>query len=1081
MVKHASAKDFLREIKKTISRFISIILLLILSVSFFSGLRVTKPDMQMTADAYMDTHHMYDVKVLSTLGLTGGDIDAINKLGGGIKAVGFYEFDAIATALKQDIVISVLTINDTGVNSPELLSGRLPVQTNECAVEERFLTTMDLKIGDTFDIKEVAASFDSALEGRTFKIVGMVRSPAYITKLQRGSSTLGSGTISAYIMIPSQAVHLDYFTEADITIAGALQQTAYTDTYKDTVRTVTDQLEELEKTQAPIRYDEVSAKAGSDLLKAKSEFNEKKAEFEDSKKQLSDAKAEVADGWAKLNAEKAKAGKELKKAWDKLEKSNQDIISGTKDLNEAQKTLDSQKAAGEAQLSAALDGLNNKQSQLDSAYTAYNDARVQLEQQLKDWNALPDSQKLTMPEKGAALDAAQKQLDAQKQQLDTQQAALNAGLNDLNNQKTTLGKQLADAQQKIDTGLVSLKTGRQQLEAGRREYDRQKAEADKKFADAEAALKEAESEITDNEAKIIDGQAKLDQGAADIKDAETKIADIQANKWYVEDRSGNIGYNNFGQDADRMGALGNIFPMIFFAVAALVCLTTMTRMVDEKRTEIGTYKALGHSSLTTAGKFIYYSLFATAIGLTGGILAGSFFFPRFIFKAYSIMYNLPPIITPLNLGIILTAAAIALVCTVGATIFACFNTLREMPASLLRPKAPEPGKRVLLEYITPVWKRMSFFAKVSTRNIFRYKKRLIMTLLGIAGCTALIVTGFGLRDSIIDITEKQFGEIMKYDLQVALSDNASKEPISTVLNNNTGVSDFMYEQSVAADMSTHTGTLSGHVIIPEKQDEINGFIRMAHRIDEKTVTLTDDGAVITEKMAELLGLKVGDTFTLDADGKYTVKVSDIVENYVNHFVYMTPTYYKTVFGKDTEANQVLVKLADEQPGTADAVSADLLKLSDVSYVSNFSTIAKSFKDSMNSVNYVVLIILVSAALLALVVLYNLTNINITERNRELATIKVLGFYDREVSWYIFRENTILTVAGVLIGLLGGKFLHSWLVRTVELDFVMFGRQAKPMSYVFAALLTFLFAVLVNIIGHGHMKRINMVESLKTNE
>lgn len=1081
MVRYAAIKDLLREIKKTRSRFISIILLLILSVSFFAGLRVTKPDMQLTADMYMDAHDMYDAKVLSTLGLTDDDIAAINKLDGVAQTVGGYQFDAVAAALKQDIVISIQTLNDSGMNAPEVLSGRLPEESNECVAEAPFLTLMGLNIGDTFDIKEVPAAFDTALVDRTFKIVGVVRSPAYISKVQRGSSTLGSGSVSAYIMIPSGAVSLEYFTEVDITVTDALKETAYTDTYKDTVQIIFDRLKELEKTQALIRYDAVVSKANDELQESKVQLNDKKSTLEDSLRQLNEAKVELIDGRATLINEQAKAEIELKKAWDKLEKSSRDIQNGFKDLDASQAALDSQKAASEEQLIAGQTDLNNKQAAFNDAYGIYSDARAQFDQQLVYWNALPESVKQTMPGKVAEFAASREQLDAQKQQLDTQQAALHSGFADLDNQRAAFAIQMAAAQQKIDAGRITLKESQQQVANGYQEYNRQKADADKKLADAETELNAAEEKITDSEAKIKDGQEKLAQGEADISDAERKIADIQECKWYVEDRSSNIGYNSYGQDADRMGALGNVFPMIFFAVAALVCLTTMTRMVDEKRAEIGTYKALGHSRLTTAGKFIYYSLFATGIGVAGGLLSGSFLFPQFIFMAYSIMYDLPPLETPLHLGVGIVSTTVALLCTVGATIFASFNTLRETPASLLRPKAPEPGKRVLLEYITPLWRRMSFFSKVSARNIFRYKKRLIMTLLGIAGCTALIITGFGLRDSITDITNIQFDKILKYNLQVYLSENASEEKLREALINNAGVLDSILTQSVSADFETKSGTQAGHVIVPGQPDKIGDFIQLAHRSDGKEVALTDDGVVVTEKLAELLDLHIGDTLTVDADGKFPVKVAGIAENYVYHYVYMTPAYYKTIFGKESAVNQVLVKLKNDTEESANAVSAELLRLSDVGYLSYFSNIAKNFKESMNSVNYVVIIILVSAGLLALVVLYNLTNINITERSRELATIKVLGFYDREVSWYIFRENTILTVIGVVLGLIGGKFLHGWLVRTVELSFVMFGRSARPLSYVFAALLTFIFAVIVNIIGHRHMKRINMVESLKTNE
>jgi putative ABC transport system permease protein len=1081
MVKTASVKDFLREIKKTFSRFLSIILLLILSVGFFSGLRVTKPDMQQTADSYMDKYDMYDLRVISTLGLTDSDIEAMSQLPGVSKAAGLRQFDAVAASSKQDIVISISTLNASGMNSAELLTGRLPQTPGECAAETRLLEMMGLNVGDDFTIKELPPSFQDALQNKTLKIVGTVRTPVYMSKVQRGSSTLGSGSVAAYVIVPEGAVSLDYYTEADLTVGAAFDETAFTDAYKNAVTPVSDSLKALGDTRAPVRTDEIVSKATAELNDAKAELNDKKAELSDAEQQLEDGRRGLADGQKKLDEEKATADRELAAALDKLESAKADIASGSESLRTRQAELDAQKTTGENQLQSALNDLNGKQSALDEAFAAYSTARTALDAQLLTWNALPVDVRQTMPDKAKELEEAQQQLDAQKQALDAQHAALTAGLNELAAQKTALEQQLADAQAQLDAGAKSLQEARAQYDAGLEEYERQKTDADKQLADAQAQLDDAAREIADSAAKLAEGMEKIAQGEADVKDAEAKIADIKPCQWYVEDRSANLGYDSFRQDADRMGALGNVFPILFFAVAVLVCLTTMTRMVDEKRSEIGAYKALGHSRMTTAGKFVYYSLVAAVLGVTGGLAFGTLLFPQFIFKAYSIMYSLPPLQTPVQLGVCAISAAVALLCTVGATVAASVASLRETPASLLLPKAPEPGKRVLLEYITPLWNRMSFFAKVSARNIFRYKKRLFMTLFGIAGCTALIVTGFGLRDSILNIADKQFGELFKYDLQVVMTEQPPLEDIASTLRNDANVADYLFEESTTADAVNSSGIQSVHVVVPEDAATLTGFITLRHRSDWSAVRLPDDGAVITEKFAQLLDLTIGDTFIIDSDGRHTVEVADITENYVYHYVYMSPDYYRRVFGRDMSPNQLLIQLRDASVDSADTVSATLLKESGVAYVAHFKSIAKSFRDSMNSVNAVVVIILVSAGLLALVVLYNLTNINITERARELATIKVLGFYDREVSWYIFRENTILTVIGVLVGLLGGKLLHGWLVKTIELSFVMFGREAKPLSYVFAALLTAAFAVAVNIIGHRHMKRINMVESLKTNE
>jgi putative ABC transport system permease protein len=1084
MVKSAYVKDFTREIKKTFSRFLSITLLLMLAVGFFSGLRVTKPDMQLTADKYMDMHGMYDIKVLSTLGLTKEDVTAVSLLNGVDKAVGLYQFDVITEAADKDIVVTVQCMSDTGINTPELLSGRMPEAENECVAEERLLTVTGLGLGDTLVMKETSEGFTEALKYKEFTIVGTVRSPLFMTRFQRGTSVLGSGEVEAYLMIPDDAVDLEYYTEIDVAVTKAIELTAFTQEYDEAVQAVSEQLEALEITRAPIRYNEVRSEAEQELNDAKTELDDKKAELLDAKTELEEGKTALLDGRKELADAKETADRKLAEAHGKLEDAAQEIDDGYQELRLSEEELAERESAGREQLEAGFSDLERKKTQLNEAWDEYQTNRAAFDQQLTEWEALPESVRKTMPEKAAEIEAAKSRLDAAEQELQTQQAALDTGFYEANAQKAEFENGIADAKKQIEEGYQALAEAEEELAAGWKNYNREKERAEQDIREAEQKLTDVEAEIADGEAEIIDAEAKISEAEEELKRAEADIADIPEGEWFVTDRSMNEGYNSFSQDADRMGALGNVFPAIFFAVAALVCLTTMTRMVDEKRIEIGTYKALGHRKLTTTGKFLFYSLFAAVLGTVGGLLLGMAFLPRFIFKAYSILYDTPPLQTPLRWGTGLISAAAAMICTVGATMFACINTLREMPASLLRPRAPVPGKRVFMEYITPLWKRMSFFAKVSARNIFRYKKRLIMTIIGIAGCTALIVTGFGLRDSIIDITDLQFKELFRYDLLVYLQEEAEEgqlEELRSVLGNHESVSGYVPVGSVSADFKGIGGIESGYVMIPEKPAELDAFITLRHRIDKTPVTLPEEGAVITEKLAERLGLQIGDTLTIDTEGVYTVKVADIVENYVFHYVYMSPSYYKQVFGTAAEINQILVACSDSAPETANAVSSALLKLGAVSYVSYFKSIADSFKDSMNSINYVVWIILLSAALLALIVLYNLANINITERKRELATIKVLGFYNMEVSRYIFRENTILTIIGTVLGLIAGRFLHAWLVRSVELNFVMFAREARPLSYAAAALLTFVFAVAVNIIGHRHIKRINMVESLKTNE
>ena len=1042
MVRKVTVRDFFREIRKTKSRFVSVALLAVLAVAFFSGLRSTKPDMLLTADRYFDDSSMYDIEILSTLGITDADVEAVSERDGVLSAEGTYQMDAIVSGQDEDLVIRIMTDSQSGMNQTELLSGRMVEAPDECVVEERLLELTGLSVGDRFPIEKLQEGFEDALQADALTIVGVVRTPLYLNKILRENSTMGSGNVSSFIVVMKSAVQMDAYTGMYVLVDDAPAVQTYSDAYDDIVAPVMDDLEFLAAEREEIRTDEIVGDAEVIL-------NEHKEGLRRAKDDLADAQ-EAADA-------------ELGEAAAELEKARQEIADGYDALQASEDRLEQEKTDGYAQIMSALGELDSAQAELDRAYGAYEDSYTRYEERLAAWNALTDEEKQAMPELAAELEATGAELEATKAQLDQQQAALDAGYEEADGKLAALESETAAAEREIDAGYAQLEEAEAELKDGEAEYEQAKQEAEAKIADAEAEIAKAEAEIAD---------------------AEAEIAAVRPAEWYVLGRDSNAGYADYREDADRIGALANIFPIIFFLVAILVSLTTMTRMVEEKRMEIGTLKALGYGKTTTTGKFVGYSAAATVTGALIGAAIGMRLMPWFIFQAYSIMYNLPDLETPVQVDTILLAAGAALVCTVGATVGACTATLRETPASLLRPKAPKAGKRVFLERVRPVWKRMSFFGKVSVRNLFRYKKRFIMTIVGIAGCTALIVTGFGLRDSIRDITSMQFDQIETFDLRAYLNHDATKDEKNALLEaleNDPLIRDYLYIDSEAVDFKSDTASQGGYLIVPEDPGRLEDFISLRHRTDDAGIRLPDDGVVMTEKLAELLNLHVGDTFTIDSDGTVSARVADITENYIHHYIYMTPVYYEKVFGNSWDANVVLLDGADDTQQTSDAVSASLLNLNAVSYVPDFSVLISKIEQSMDSVDNVVLIILGGAALLAFVVLYNLMNINITERTRELATIKVLGFYDLEVSHYIVRENTTLTVIGIAFGLVGGKFMHQWLVRTVEIDMAMFVREVRPASYVLAAALTLLFAVMVHLIGHYQMRKISMVASLKTNE
>ena len=535
-----------------------------------------------------------------------------------------------------------------------------------------------------------------------------------------------------------------------------------------------------------------------------------------------------------------------------------------------------------------------------------------------------------------------------------------------------------------------------------------------------------------------------------------------------------------------MSNLANVFPVIFFLVAALACLTTMTRMVEEQRTQIGSLKAMGFSRLAISRKYIGYAFSASLVGGVLGLLLGCTLIPLVIANAFNIMYAIPALEFKPQVGLYVGAVAAAVACTTGAALWACLSTLIDTPANLMRPRAPKAGRRVLLERVGVIWRRLTFTWKVTMRNLFRYQRRFWMTVIGIGGCTALIVTGFGLHESIFSILDQQFDHVFLYDAELGLDKKArayEREEVEQYLADSPWLEDYLPASQTMLDVSGAGPAQGAYLFAVSDLGRFNQFIRLGHRTDDEPVTLPDDGVVITEKLSELLEVSIGDTVTLDDDGRRVeARVADIVENYVAHYVYVSEGGYQALFGEGPEENTMLLRYTEgageEQ---SDAVSNHLMAMDGVDSYSYIATMRDNFTDSMEAIDYAVVIIIVAAAALAFVVLYNLTNINITERVRELATLKVLGFFDREVTAYVYRENLFLTLFGIILGLVMGRFLHAWMVLTVEVELVMFGRTAPPYAYVLAAVLTVVFSVAVNVAAHFKLKKVDMVESLKTVE
>ena len=650
--------------------------------------------------------------------------------------------------------------------------------------------------------------------------------------------------------------------------------------------------------------------------------------------------------------------------------------------------------------------------------------------------------------------------------------------------------QIANAEQKLKEGRATLDSGWATLNNEKANIQKAESEGENAFVEGRKKIEEGKQDIKQGEEELERakklGEEELALAKEKLDKAEKDLQDAKAPDWYVLDRNSHYSYMDYGASANKIGDIANVFPVFFFLVAALVCLTTMTRMVDEQRGNIGTLKALGYSKLSISSKYIVYAAVASTLGALVGLAIGVVLFPTVIFYAWGIMYTVPKVKLLLDLPLSIISILVAVSVTTLAAVLACYKELIETPSLLMRPKAPKEGKRIFLERISFIWKRMNFTEKVTARNIFRYKKRFFMTVIGISGCTALLLAGFGIKDSISTIASKQFGEIIKYDSQVSIDKDSTlteKEDLFDKYKNDSRVEDISEISTFNSKAIDDGEDKSVKLIVPKNISEFKDFISLRERSSQKEIQLDNSGVVITEKLSKSLGVKKGDKITIeneDGDRK-EVEVSAISEMYVDHYVFMSPEYYKSTFGVTNEINALALKLNDTSTKVEEVLGTELMDNDIVKSVSFYSGLVNNFDNMISSLNIVVIVLIVSAGALAFVVLYNLTNVNVSERLREIATIKVLGFYDNEVSAYVYRENLVLTAIGSIVGLALGTILHRFIMITVEFDAMMFGRNINILSYLIAVVITMGFAILVNLVMYKKLKKIPMVESLKSVE
>ncbi|WP_278854427.1 FtsX-like permease family protein [Gordonibacter pamelaeae] len=1144
-------KDVLRSVTHSLGRFLAIAGIVALGTGFYAGLRMTAPDMKLAADQFYDGTNLMDIRVVSTLGLTDDDLAALRGVEGVAQVMGAYETDVMATVNDEQYAIRVHSLpaaaaeSDTGdgvnavsgaadyLNRPVLVEGSWPVREGECVLSADKVMNTPTKIGDTVQITEGSQDVDDVLATRTYQVVGYVHSSYYVSSTSMGTTSLGSGSVQQFMYVPESDFSKDLpYTEAFVTVAGAAGEFSGSDAYFERVHEVEDRIEALAPAREQARADGLRADAQKELDEKRADYERERADAEqqldDAQRQLDEAAAAIAEneqkladaqaaydrGAGELASQRASAEAQLAEAerqladgraqtdaarpaieqgqaqladaWAQWQQGADALAAGWGEWQGRQDALSAKAAEWQqgmalwqaawdanedhpenpdyaenrARLEAQKQVLDAGKDEIDRRQAALDEARGELETQQQAVNAARGE-----------LDAQQAAFDAQKAQFDAAVAQVEQGTADLASARSQADAQIAAAQQQLDEAAAQIASGRSQLEQGRAdyegglaEYERQKADADAQFADAERQ----------------------------IADAQQKIDDLENPSWLVMDRDQNYGVASFESDANRVDSIAQVFPFIFFLVAALVALTTMTRMVEEERVLIGTFKALGYSRARIASKYLLYAAVASVTGSVLGIAVLSQVLPAVISEAYAIIYFVPRGPLPIDLRLAGLAAGLGVGVTLVATWAAAFATLRERPATLMLPRAPKAGKRILLERIAPLWRRLSFSWKVTFRNLFRYKKRFVMTVIGIAGCTALLLTGLGLQDAINDIIDKQYGEIVHYNAVVTTEDDlpaASQQELDDLLGAGGAVESSTRVQSASMVASgPDKADVHASVVVPEDPGGLADFLTVRTRVGHEPLSIGDDGVVLAEKLANELGVGVGDTVRLAeqdemgnaTDKTFDLTVTGVMENYIYNYVFIGPGEYARMEGGQPAFSTyyaVTSSDAGERAQFNDAVRA----IDGVKTVAYNDEVIDAYKSMLKSVGLIVIVLVVAAAALAFIVLYNLTNINITERQREIATLKVLGFTPREVSAYIYRETMLLSVIGCAVGLVLGVFMEGFVVVTAEVDQVMFGRTIHAASFVIAFLLTMLFTVLVMLAMRRKLARVDMVESLKSNE
>lgn len=1046
-MKSRIALNTLRSIKRTPGRFIAVMAIIAIGCAFFSGVKSACGDMKRSGWKYYQMQQLADIQIKSTLGLTEEDYTAVMQSGSFESGYAGYSADVFVSRDMGDVPVKLLSYSqDDPLNIPYLTEGRLPEKSGECLADANPRNPLSFAVGDTVTFyADGEDDISDILSCTEFTIVGLCKSAQYVS-FDRGAAQIGTGSLSGFVFIPEEDFTYEAYTDIYIRVSGANDSEAFSDEYLDIVALEEEKLEALSESRLEIRRSELSADAVKEIEDAKSEL-------EDGREELADAEREYNDGLEEYNSNSAELADarmqyedglaEYEDAVHKLEESDQaytDLIS-TCDLLDGY--IEKYNMMYQRQLfDTTLEDIRNIQA-------IYDDYGIDVH--ISDYLA---AYIITNPDKDPVGKASAK-------------AAI-AAVNEEVRQTAQAAKAARPEQEKqLEAVRIQLEETLEQLE-----------EAEKELAKAKKTLDDAAEEISD-------GKAELEDAEQEIADAEAELEETLSNgEWYVWNRSEyNPSCMGYGEDAERVDAIAKVFPVFFIIIAALMCSTTMSRMVEEQRTEVGTLKSLGYSSAAIVMQYVLYAVSASVIGSAIGTLIGFQLLPNIIFQAYCTMYNYPIFESPYKPGFALGCLIVSVLCTGLATVYTAYRELGNVPAQLIRPKPPKGGKRIMLERVTFIWSRLKFTSKVTFRNLFRYKSRFLMTVIGVMGSCALMLTGIGLKNSISCIVDLQYDDIFIYDAIGILDEDSGEEDKNEYidfLESSDLAESYTFAVQKSLDVISNSTSFEAYVFVPASVEELSDYIVMKERKSGVPVILDDSGCVINEKLARILNVKLGDLLYIEGSER-ALKITGIVENYTYNYCYVTMNVYEEMFG-EAEPNIVLINTGGTpEKDIREEFSRDIIACNGIVSLTFMYDGADTFRDLIKSLDLIVFVIIVFAAALSFVILLNLANITVNERERELATIKVLGFYDGEVSAYVYRENVISTLIGIACGLVLGVFLEGFVIRTAEVDAVMFSPDIPVYAFVLAALLMILFAVIVNIILHFKLKKIDMAVSMKAIE